>query len=216
MAIASSTPSKLTTREKILLSAQKLFLEQGFDGTSMSDIAKNAAVNQSLIHHHFANKETLWGVVRDSLFDEYLTTFEEHLESGNRSSNFFTYIEMLLRYRFNFLKENPDVARVLQWQSVNPGNKSVFAGERSNDRIKELMQEALADISAAQSAKQIRDDFDPAMLLITSAILTSGWFHGNIQWLVDCMGDENNAQELEEKYLKFVVQLITKSLKDDA
>ena len=37
----------------------------------MSDIASEAGVTQSLIHHHFGSKDTLWTQVLTDAFEEY-------------------------------------------------------------------------------------------------------------------------------------------------
>lgn len=50
----------LSTKERILKSAQALFTITGFTGTSTVDIAKNAQVSQGLMFHYFGSKENLW------------------------------------------------------------------------------------------------------------------------------------------------------------
>ncbi|VWB87120.1 TetR/AcrR family transcriptional regulator [Burkholderia lata] len=47
------------TREQILDAAVKLFGERGFRGTSLSQIAAQAGVVQSVLHHHFGSKDQL-------------------------------------------------------------------------------------------------------------------------------------------------------------
>jgi AcrR family transcriptional regulator len=46
-------------REHILTSAEKLFAEKGFDGTSVRDIAQQAGVNLAMISYYFGSKEKL-------------------------------------------------------------------------------------------------------------------------------------------------------------
>ncbi|HEV9038682.1 MAG TPA: TetR family transcriptional regulator [Puia sp.] len=46
-------------REHILIEAEKLFGERGFDGTSVRDIAQNAGVNLAMISYYFGSKEKL-------------------------------------------------------------------------------------------------------------------------------------------------------------
>jgi len=43
----------------ILQMAEKLFAENGFDGTSIRDIAKEANVNIAMISYYFGSKEKL-------------------------------------------------------------------------------------------------------------------------------------------------------------
>ncbi len=53
----------LATRRQILNSAEKRFLCDGYAGTSLTQIAKEAAVSKGLIIHHFCSKEQLWEAV---------------------------------------------------------------------------------------------------------------------------------------------------------
>ncbi len=46
-------------REHILIVAEELFAEKGFDGTSVRDIAQRAGVNLAMISYYFGSKEKL-------------------------------------------------------------------------------------------------------------------------------------------------------------
>jgi AcrR family transcriptional regulator len=50
---------KTIKREHILHVAEQLFAEQGFDGTSIRDIAQHAGVNLAMINYYFGSKENL-------------------------------------------------------------------------------------------------------------------------------------------------------------
>ena len=47
-------------REKIIQSATELFIKQGFEGTSVREIATDADVNVALINYYFGSKEKLF------------------------------------------------------------------------------------------------------------------------------------------------------------
>ena len=47
------------TIETILSVSAKLFLEKGFDKTSMMDIAKTAGISKGAIYHHFQSKDEI-------------------------------------------------------------------------------------------------------------------------------------------------------------
>jgi len=47
------------TKERILDTAEELFADRGFPGTSMRDITKAAEVNLAAINYHFGSKEAL-------------------------------------------------------------------------------------------------------------------------------------------------------------
>lgn len=48
------------TRTAIMNTATKLFLENGFAGTSTRDIAKEIGITQPALYHHFSDKEVLF------------------------------------------------------------------------------------------------------------------------------------------------------------
>ncbi|MES2810860.1 MAG: TetR/AcrR family transcriptional regulator [Bacteroidota bacterium] len=73
---------------EILLVAEKLFSEHGFDGTSIRDIAKEASINIAMISYYFGSKEKLLEALiinrisdlrlqMENLFKEDLSPFEK-------------------------------------------------------------------------------------------------------------------------------------------
>jgi len=53
------TQATASTRERILDVALDLFTDQGFDGTSMREIAARLGISKPAIYHHFASKEEI-------------------------------------------------------------------------------------------------------------------------------------------------------------
>ena len=53
-------PDRGSSRAKILRVALALFGTEGFDGTSIGDIAQRCAVSTPLVHYHFSSKIDLW------------------------------------------------------------------------------------------------------------------------------------------------------------
>ena len=49
--------------ERILACAEKLFLERGFDGTNMSDIALSVGINRPTLHDYFRTKDKMFRAV---------------------------------------------------------------------------------------------------------------------------------------------------------
>ena len=50
----------LSTEEKILEAAKKVFLTKGMDGARMQDIADEAGINKALLHYYFRSKDKLF------------------------------------------------------------------------------------------------------------------------------------------------------------
>ena len=52
-------------REAVLRAAIELFIAQGYDATSISDLAGSLGVTKSAVYHHFPSKESLLGAALD-------------------------------------------------------------------------------------------------------------------------------------------------------
>lgn len=63
------------TEIKILEAAKKVFIEKGFDGASMQDIANEAGINKALLHYYFRKKEFLF----KAIFKQALYSFIPNL-----------------------------------------------------------------------------------------------------------------------------------------
>ncbi len=58
------------TRQKVLAAAEKLFGTNGYDGTSIADVAGAAGVGVGTVYHHFADKRAIFL----ALLDGYLAS----------------------------------------------------------------------------------------------------------------------------------------------
>jgi TetR/AcrR family transcriptional regulator len=61
--VRKSAASAISTRDAVFESAAALFANGGFDGVSVDDIARDAAVNKAMIYYHFADKLALYRAV---------------------------------------------------------------------------------------------------------------------------------------------------------
>jgi AcrR family transcriptional regulator len=67
---------KAATQEAILLAATELFLERGYEGTTVADVAERAGVSRATVFWHFSDKG---GLFREA-FVRLLTPFRESLQ----------------------------------------------------------------------------------------------------------------------------------------
>lgn len=118
------------TRAKILRAARKLFIEQGFAGTSMGMIAEKANVNHSLIFHHFGNKSKLWLAVKMDIVNE-ASDLKKTLPDTDRSFGEFIY--ELMMNSIHFYRNNPDIQRMIQWQRLERGRGGKIVTEHSEE-----------------------------------------------------------------------------------
>ena len=58
MQIFHSEPkTEISTRDKILKAAQKLFARNGFDGTTTKELAEKAGIAEGTLFRHFTTKK---------------------------------------------------------------------------------------------------------------------------------------------------------------
>lgn len=62
-AARKSSASTVSTRDAVFDAAAAQFSKSGFDGVSVDDIARAAAVNKAMIYYHFADKLALYRAV---------------------------------------------------------------------------------------------------------------------------------------------------------
>ena len=192
------------SQAKILDSAQILFLERGFDGTSMSAIAKHSGVTQSMIHHYFGSKEELWQAVKKEAYDDYLAHQQQLLDLDNDDVE--TFIENSLRSRFLFFQQNPQTARLLSWLQIMEDPTGMETGQ-------EIGQQLLAKIQQAQADEQIRDDLEPESVLSMSIALTTHWFQSR-HYIENLTGiSPGNREASDAAYLDAIIKVFVEGLK---
>lgn len=71
---ANQTENKASKRSLILESASELFLGNGFEASSMDQVAINAGVSKQTVYSHFGNKEALFTAVIESKCQQHAIT----------------------------------------------------------------------------------------------------------------------------------------------
>jgi len=104
-AVEELTPKAKQTRETILKTAITLFVEKGYDDTTMRDIAAAAGCSLGLAYRYYPSK----GHLVHTLYDQIAQEFEEHIDNlpaGNLADRFEAAMklkfELLLPYRAAF------------------------------------------------------------------------------------------------------------------
>lgn len=167
--LVASVPRKhdpAASRAAILDAAESLFLERGFAGASMSEIAKTSGVTKSLIHHHFGSKEALWRAIKRRRFSSY---HEQQLALFASEGPTATLLRESMRVYFQFLRNNPDTVRLMAWVQLE--------GDRElNEKVQELRDAGIAHVAAAQEAGVLRRDVPAPFVLMTFVGLVRAWF----------------------------------------
>jgi len=62
----------ISTEENILNVAREVFMQNGYDGTSMQMIASAAEINKSLLHYYYRSKERLFEKIFSKAFSQFI------------------------------------------------------------------------------------------------------------------------------------------------
>ena len=105
--------------ERILASAERLFLSKGYNLTSMTEIARETGCTQALVHYYFRTKENLFSKIFEAKFHQFIGCIvqreDEELPFAElisaRTSRLFDLMADNQRLPFMFLSEfviNPE------------------------------------------------------------------------------------------------------------
>lgn len=164
---ASTTWDPDATREAIIEAAGELFIEHGFSGVSLSQIARKAKVTKSLIHHHFGAKRELWEAIVGDHMSEYVAAQHKILDEIEAGTGLAS-IERSLRLYYSFLRRNPAKARMLTWMSVERAE--------TPPEICELTERSIQIMRRAQQTGEFRDDVDARFIMQTFLAMVQHWF----------------------------------------
>ncbi|PCI84638.1 MAG: hypothetical protein COB24_14285 [Hyphomicrobiales bacterium] len=112
-------PQKRTieTRRNILNAAEKLFDKNGFENTSMEEIARKASVVKGTIFSHFGDKTSLLIAIKLKFLVNLIEAQKLSLEN-NDTSNLTERLMKLYRPWLKIFRENPDFAHLFLVQST--------------------------------------------------------------------------------------------------
>ncbi len=98
-------------RERILKAAEELFIERGFDGVSVNDVAEKAEVAKALIFYHFNNKIELFNAILDRYYLEQSNALKTAISvKGSIRDRMHAGIDAYLDY----ITKNPGYPRLIQ------------------------------------------------------------------------------------------------------
>ncbi|MBL1241739.1 MAG: TetR/AcrR family transcriptional regulator [OCS116 cluster bacterium] len=112
-------PQKRTieTKQNILTAAENLFDKNGFEATSMEQVASKAGVVKGTIFSHFGDKTSLLIAIKLKFLVNLLETQKSWLEDAN-ASNLSETLMQLYRPWLQIFRENPDFAQLFLVQST--------------------------------------------------------------------------------------------------
>lgn len=183
------TTTDLSTEDKILLAASKVFTEKGFSGTRTRDIAAEAGINLALLNYYFRTKEKLFDQVMKVkivlLFGQIIPIVT------NEKTTLDEKIDLVSDKYFDILSKNPNLPLFVlsEIQKKTSDIKSILAVDRvlKNSFIIKQIQERQPEIN-------------PFHFLLNFLSMTVFPFLGKpILTTFDLMNDEEFHKFVEER-----------------
>ena len=86
--------------------ARRLFIQKGFEDTTMCDIAEQAKVNRSTLHYYFPNKDVMFRAVFSSIVEELKPRLNEIMAS---EKPLMERLSLVVDEYFERFLENPQI-----------------------------------------------------------------------------------------------------------
>ncbi len=180
---------KKETRQKIIKVAMDLFQNQGFNQTTMEQIADKTDIARKTLYNYFA--------VKEAIVDEYVRGIskelaKENFETIQNMPDIKSRLLAALNHSYGWVENNPEITGIcinyrLRNMVKDQGNQSAETGTQS----------ILAEIiSLGQQAGEIRSDISVKLLVTHMDLLRSTM---TFEWLND-----PSRFELHEEIAKLV------------
>ncbi len=166
-----AAPSRQThDQESILLIAAEIFIQHGYDATSMGMLAENLGITKSAIYHHVPSKEHLLELALSRALDSLEAVLVDPLASTGPAIDKLMYV---LRSSVGVLTDQlPFVTLLLRLR----GNTEI---ERNALERRRAFNQVVADlVDEARNDGDIRRDIDPR----TTTRLLFGMIGSVVDW----------------------------------
>ncbi len=172
-------------QQAVLRVAVELFNRQGYDATSVGDVARELGLTKSAIYHHVPSKEHLLQSAIDEALDALTAALDEvsvadGLDAGQR-------LRAAVRNSVTVLVHHlAAVTLLLRVHGNTPVEKAALARRRSIDeRLADMVRDAVEE-------GVLRDDLDP---LVISRLLF-GMVNSLVEWVRPGVDAEGLAEAL--------------------
>lgn len=157
-------------REQVLAIAVQLFNEQGYDATSVADLAQRLELSKSALYHHFDSKEQLLSLALDTALSGLENVAAEALASPGPAVQ---QLDRLVRGAVGVLIDHlPSVTLLLRVR----GNSAVELA--AMERRRRFDQQVTSLVRAAQEQGDLRADVDAPI----AARLIFGMLNSIVEW----------------------------------
>lgn len=164
--------------KQILLAAKELFLLNGYDAVSTTQVAKKAGCNQALVHYYYRTKQNLFKIIFQ---EEIEKMFKRLIEIPQDDISIEEFISKVIDTQLEFMKENKNAPLFLIGELRNNPEILELLPENMSQYSKEILNRMRAFIKLKQSKGELQAiDVEDLLLDILSLnvfpIMTQSFF----------------------------------------
>lgn len=197
----------LSTEQKILGAAKKVFIRKGFAAARMQEIADEAGINKALLHYYFRSKDKLFEKIFEVAFAMIFPRLVDLLKNDIPIKEKIT---LFYRNYVDMLKDNPYLpVFILNEINQNPERLSFYFSKYINSNNIQILQnqinqEVESGIINYISAKQL------IVNIISLAIFP---FAGKPLLMLQLKMDEQEFDEFIEQRKRIIPEMLWKGIK---
>ncbi len=196
-------------RAELLDAAHALFLENGYDSTSIHDIMARAGISKGGFYHHFASKEDMLGALVEQLTSEIVVRLEPILKDKTISA--LVRLNRIMAAGTELKAESAPAMRYVVGSLMRQDNALLY--QRLQASTFEVLQPIMHDIIAEGVAQGIFSTSDPALVAEIHLGLTTG----RKAVLLEALGaldrhDINTATQLVEERMHSEARVLERLL----
>jgi AcrR family transcriptional regulator len=200
----SKNNNDITTKETILLAAERVFAEKGFKGTTIREVAKEAGIVNSLIFYYFKNKAEMYEAVFQHAFDQL-----EDLIQGNLNLDLdrLGTVKALMFSVTEFAATHRNLMKILTREIIDNGSIVQKITEKYFNPLYDFASEFLAE----GRKEALFRDVNPLQFLVSLMGMTVFYFVSDPLLQAVGLGEPYGSKAIQTRKLE-VWNLVRSSL----
>jgi TetR/AcrR family transcriptional regulator len=193
----------LATRRLILDAALQTFSLYGFDGASITRIARLHRVSPPLIHYYFANKDELWRAAMDQGIGAMVSDLQEICREMVEA-DCIARLKFFIRRYLGMVAERRAVFRVIVRESDMPNPRLTWLAHHYMTPLYRLIAGLIEEAQTAGRLKCIAPPYHMAQ------IITGACYHflASRNRLLETYGIDVDTPEIRERHSNAVLEIL--------
>ncbi|UYG97346.1 TetR/AcrR family transcriptional regulator [Cytobacillus firmus] len=172
----------LKTRQKLLQAGKEVFLENGFQKSTISQMIKKAKTGYGTAYVYFKNKDELFITIMDDLMNQFYEVAEMPFKPQAKEEA-YENIKKQVRLFLQLALDERDMMKVVKEAiGISPEIEEKWYGIRER-----FIERISVDIRYAQSQRLAKENLDPALT-------ARGWFYSNEMFMWELVMNQEKYQ----------------------